>query len=79
MESGLPRRVKSSLGFSPKSSQPSHETSDPPFPSARSSRLGSHPMKPPLDIDAFWPGIEEGDVNIQTPESRAFKESSPCP
>lgn len=75
MESGLPRQVKSSLGFSPKSSQPSHENSDPPFPSARSSRLGSHPMKPPLDVDALWPGTEEGDVDLEALRGYSFKKS----
>ncbi|KAJ5993362.1 hypothetical protein N7451_009086 [Penicillium sp. IBT 35674x] len=72
MESGLPRRVKKSLGISPKSSQPSPENSDPPFPSARSSRLGSHPTKPPLDIDALWPETGEGGIDLEALRGYSF-------
>lgn len=79
MESGLPRQVKKSLGISPKSSQPSPENSDPPFPSARSSRLGSHPMKPPLDIDALWPETGEGDIDLEALRGYSFKKSSSRP
>ncbi|KAJ6096042.1 hypothetical protein N7486_006788 [Penicillium sp. IBT 16267x] len=64
MESGRPGRVKSSLGFSPKSSEPSHRNSDPPFPSARSSRLEPHSTKPPLEMHVSWPSIEECDIDM---------------
>ncbi|KAJ5947308.1 hypothetical protein N7466_000323 [Penicillium verhagenii] len=62
MESGLPRRVKSGLGFSPKSSQPS-QGSDPPHISPRPGRF--HPSKHPLDSDASWSRIEDGDMDLE--------------
>ncbi|KAL3481107.1 hypothetical protein BJX99DRAFT_195375 [Aspergillus californicus] len=60
MESGLPRRVKSSLGFGSKPSQPYYdENSGQPHRSGNSARVGLHPMNP----DTTWSRIDEsGDL-----------------
>ncbi|RAK95362.1 uncharacterized protein BO80DRAFT_419179 [Aspergillus ibericus CBS 121593] len=59
IESGLARRVKSSLGLSPKPSEPSYEDSEQPH------RLGYHPMKPWMNTDITWSTIDEGDVALR--------------
>jgi hypothetical protein len=73
MESGLPRRVKSSLGFAPKSSGPSYEDSErTPHRSGNSGRLGLRPVKPRVNTHTTWSRIEEGgsDVDLGKSESQ---------
>ncbi|KAL3496536.1 hypothetical protein BJX62DRAFT_193462 [Aspergillus germanicus] len=71
--SGLPRRVKSSLGFAPKSSGPSYEDSErTPHRSGNSGRLALRPVKPRVNTDTTWSRIEEGgsDVDLGKSESQ---------
>lgn len=65
MESGLPRKVKNSLGFSTRSSEPSNENS------GSGLRCGSHRIskpsisKPWMTTDSTWSKIEEGSIALQ--------------
>lgn len=64
IESGLPSRVKHSLGFNSRSSQPSNEDS------GNGSQSDSHSNKP-WENDTTWSKLEQGTIALRETRSES--------
>lgn len=65
VESGLPGRVKNSLGFGARSSEPSNGDS------LCDSQYGTPPSKPWVTGDTTWSKLEEGHIALQETRSES--------
>ncbi|KAL4806196.1 hypothetical protein BDV18DRAFT_124092 [Aspergillus unguis] len=81
VESGLPRHVKASLGFKPKSSNPSYEgrynsEQGPSRGGHNSLGSGAHVMKPWKNTDTVWSRIDEEGESISNNGGKSESQTS---